>query len=206
MATILTVTVAVVAVVVVGTALGLVRQHRRRIRDLEAELDEVYEVQHLLQEAQARKNRSHLHLLGLVPLAWLARHGRMALAAGTSATLVGVGFTAPDGSVESPLQSTPPAAVEPVAENLAPVDTPVRARGVPPALQFPSTTTTVAAEVPVPPAASADVEGESTSPTVPPLTATSTTSTTTTTLPVELAEILPCLNPQGIPLPLEACP
>jgi hypothetical protein len=211
-----TLAVVVLIALAAGTVLGLLRLiqlSRRRVRELEAELDDVYEVQHILQRARDRKHGRHLHLLVAVPAAWLvarlgSRGARLAAATAASTMVAGASVMSVDGHhVPKPL--APPAGAEAIE--------PVSSDGTVPSYAYtppPSTTSTSVSAAVDPPSPAADVERESApfhAPTAstPSTTTTSLlpelpTTTTTLELPVELPP-LPCLNPQGLPLPPEVC-
>jgi hypothetical protein len=154
--------VAAILVAVVGL---MTVSNRRRIHHLEHELDEVYQAQHILNRARARKARKHLHLLVVAPLAWLAGRVTSGGAKFAAATAVSAGVT---------------------SAGLLAVDSPQRRMMAPPADVFdypyspdpPATTTSVAAVAPPAPAASAE-----SAPPDAPVEAPAPTTTTTTTLP-----------------------
>lgn len=198
-----------VAILVVGTVLGLLRRSQHRIRDLEAELGEVYEAQHIIDQARRRKNRTHLHLLATLPLAWVAGRlqsptARLAAATAASTMVAGASFVATDS--RPPKQLTPPAAADTIPHTAPAVsDDDYSLSGL-----VPSTTTSSSSSVvEQPPAPTTDVEVEPAplnAPTAPaPSTTTSTTSTTTTTVLDLLPDVEACVNPQGILLPDEVC-
>jgi hypothetical protein len=200
------------------TAIVLVERANRarkaaedRNRELEARLADRTEIEAAIVRARNRPprhkgdrdGRPPLRLVALIPLAWLTRssYARAAAAAGVSAVVIGAGFTAPDSPVH-PMKPTAPAAAESLG-NPAVVDTPVRARGVPPSPLVPpattTTTTMITAEVVArPPAASAVVEpgptpsGAPTAMVPDPSTTTTLPTDTTTTTTVEVPR--PCRN------------
>jgi hypothetical protein len=201
----------VVAIVFVERANRARKAAEDRNRELEARLADRTEIKAAIIRARNRPpgrkrnrdDRPPLRLVALIPLAWLARssYSRAAAVAGVSAALIGAGFTAPDSPVH-PMKPTAPAAAESLG-NPAVVDTPVRARGVPPSplvppAPTPTTTMMITAEVVArPPAASAVVEPDPAPSGAP--TATVPDPSTTTTLPdvttttVEVPR--PCRNP-----------
>jgi len=200
---------AILAVFVAASAVvgaQTVRANRRRIDELEATLHELGEAERIVARANGRRDRSHLKLLGLVPLAWLARssHVRMAAATAASAVVIGVGFTAPD----PPHNPLPKLSQVPPAGAMEMEEVPVHPQLPADASASPTTTTsmTVSAAA-LPPAPAADVEPSS-APAAPSVAPSSSTTTTTTLLPVELPPVtlppLPrqCLNPK---VPLDVC-
>jgi hypothetical protein len=205
--------VAVAAAILIVAVLAVV-SYRRRIRRLETELDEVYQAQQILQRARDRKHRSHLHLLVVPPLAWLAGKmassgARLAAASAVSVGVTGASLLAVDDT-HQPIRP-PPADAETTVPNTDIPDGRHRSDEVSSATSIPpSVSSTVPAAAPQPPASAAAASQGSVSPDAPETsTPDSTTTTITTTTLVELPappEIVPCLNPQGIPLPLEACP
>jgi hypothetical protein len=207
--------VAVAAAILIVAVLAVV-SYRRRIRRLETELDEVYQAQQILQRARDRKHRSHLHLLVVPPLAWLAGKmassgARLAAASAVSVGVTGASLLAVDDT-HQPILS-PPADAETTVPNTDIPDGRHRSDEVSSATSIPpSVSSTVPAAAPQPPASAAGLGSEplvppsATAPTSTTTTSPSLASTTTSTVLLPPLEILPCLNPQGVPLPIEACP
>jgi hypothetical protein len=206
--------IAAVIVILAAATVAVVVVYRRRVGRLQRELDEMYQAQHILERARDRKHRKHLHLLVIAPLAWLAGKvgssgARLAVAGGVSAGVMSGAMLT--GDIHEPTVLPPPAD----AETSTPIDGNDQVSSATSTALASPTDSPAVASSPDPAAATRPGLTLPAAPSVEASTPDTTTTTTTsppdpgTTTTVEIPaplEVVACLNPQGLPVPVEACP